>query len=407
MILKARFVIPVDGPVIENGAIAIEEGRITAVGRAREISSDPPTIDYEDAVICPGFVNAHTHLELSLLGGRVSPSPEFSDWLRQLNEAIGSELSQKEQTQGAVRVGIEQSLSSGVTMVGDISRRPRWTRETFAQSLLRGVSLGEVIAIGNRRHLLTKRLEEAASTQWQSDRLRIGISPHAPYSVAPEAMQACARRAEGIGAALCIHLAETPEEERFTRSCEGPLAELLCALDVWDNSIQGSGCTPVVLAQQTGLLTRQSVVAHANYVDDNDIAIFAKTGASVAYCPRTHKAFGHAPHRFLDMLNAGVNVCIGTDSLASSPTLSILDELRFLHREYPDASADELVAMGTVRGVRALGFEDRAGSLAVGKYADLVVIPVEGFQARGNWASILESGQPIEAVYISGERQVS
>lgn len=405
MILKARFVVPIDGPAIENGAIAIEDDRITAVGLAGEISSDPPTIDYGDAVICPGFVNAHTHLELSLLAGRVSPSPDFTHWLCQLNKAIGSELSEKEQTHTAVRAGIEQSLSSGVTALGDISRRPRWTRETLAQSPLRGVSFGEVIAIGNRRHLLTERLEEAASTKWQSDRLRIGISPHAPYSVAPDAMQACAHRAEAIDAPVCIHLAETAEEERFTRSCEGPFAELLRTFGVWDRSIQPSGCGPVALARRAGLLTRRTIIAHANYVDDNDIQLLAETEASVAYCPHTHKAFDHVPHRFLDMLDAGVNVCIGTDSLASSPTLSILDELRFLHREYPDVSADVLVAAGTLRGARALGLDDQAGSLAVGKRADLAVIPVEGSPPRGSWASILESVQPIKAVYISGERQ--
>lgn len=405
MILKARYVIPVDRPAIENGVVAIEDGRIRAVGRADELSSDSATIDYGDAVICPGFVNAHTHLELSHLAGQVPPSPDFIDWLYRLNKAIRSGLPQKEHTQRAVQVGIEKSLSSGVTTVGDITWNPSWTRETLVRSPLRGVSFGEVIAIGTQRHLLAERLEAAVLQQWPSDRLRIGISPHAPYSVEPDAMLACARRAEAIGAPLCIHLAETAEEDLFTRSGEGPFADFLHTFGVWDTSIPISGCGPVELARRAGLLTKRTVIAHANYVDDNDIEQIAERETSVVYCPRTHKAFGHAPHRFHDMLAAGINVCVGTDSLASNPSLSILDELRFLRREHQNVPAGELLAMGTLRGARALGLGAEAGSLVAGKCADLVVIPLEGSQPTTGWDSILESTQPVRAVYIAGELQ--
>ncbi|MGD2107890.1 MAG: amidohydrolase family protein [Phycisphaerae bacterium] len=404
MILKGRYVVPVDRPVIEDGAVAVEGGVITGIGRAKEVGGGFDVVDYGDAVIGPGFVNAHTHLELSLLCGRVQASHDFVGWLARVSEHITTELAEEGRRRESVLAGVRASLSAGVTLVGDVTRAPGLTREVLAGSRLRGVSFGEVIAVGRRRGLLSERLEAAASTEWHSERLRVGIAPHAPYSVEPDAMRACAARAAELAAPVCIHLAETPDEALFTRSGEGPFVDLLRRLRVWDKSVPVSGFGPVELARQTGLLTRRTTVAHANYVDDEDIRRLAACGVSVAYCPRTHRAFGHEPHRFRDMMAAGVNVCIGTDSLASNPSLSVLDELRSLRREHPDVEPGELLTMGTLRGARALGFGHDAGSLGVGKRADLVVIPLKRQQSQVEWFSILDSAEPVSAVYVGGER---
>ncbi len=402
MIIKARYVVPVDRPAIEDGAVVIERGRIVAVGSARELPGRPAE-DYGDAVICPGFVNAHTHLDLSRLAGRISPGPDFIAWLRRLMAMITAEPATRQRVHQAVRAGIAQSLESGVTMVGDITRTPQWTRQVLSASSLRGVSFGEVTAIGTRRQLLSERLDAALAEDWLYEHMKIGISPHAPYSVEPAGMRACAERADKCNAPLCIHLAETADEERFTRECEGPFADYLRGLGVWDELIPKSGRGPVELAKRTALLGKRTTIAHANYVTDADINRIAAGSASVAYCPRTHRAFEHAPHRFRDMLAAGINVCIGTDSLASNPSLSILDELRFLRREHADLTADEIIAMGTLHGARALGFADVAGSLTTGKMADLAVIPLDASNAAAGWNSIFESRQPPIAVYVSGE----
>lgn len=401
MILKARYILPVEGPVVEEGAVVIEGERISAVGRARDVSGESVT-DYGDAVICPGFVNAHTHLELSMLIGLVPTGPDFIDWLRRLTVIRPAALATREQACEAMRAGVARTLESGVTMVGDITGAPQWTREVLSASPLSGVSFGEVIAIGPRRHLLAERLEAAMAPDFETERLRIGISPHAPYSVEPDAMRACAERAQTTGARLCIHLAESADEEPFTRKGSGPFVEYLQGLDAWDASVPVSGCGPVELAERTGLLGPRTVIAHANYVTDADISRIAASGASVAYCPRTHHAFEHPPHRFQDMLAAGINVCVGTDSLASNPSLSTLDELRSLGKHYPDLPADEILTMGTLRGARALGFEGVAGSITPGKKADLVVIPLTAGDPTVKWSSILESTQPPAAVYVSG-----
>ena len=407
MILKARYVVPVDGPVSENGCIVVDGGRIRSVGPAIDHEGESAT-DFGAAVLTPGFVNAHTHLELTGRAGRVPPTPDFVDWLRRLMVIRNAQPATRETLQAAVREGISQSLAAGVTALGDITTAPAWTREALAESGVSAVSFGEVAAIGRRRHLLAERLAAAAAATRATARMRIGISPHAPYTVAPDAMRACAERARSIEAPLCTHLSETPEEERFTRFADGPLAEFLRDLNVWDQSISASGCSPIELAERTGLLSDRTVIAHANYVSDADVERIARWGASVAYCPRTHAAFGHAAHRFREMLTAGINVCVGTDSLASNPSLSVLDELRFLHRRHPDIAAAELLAMGTIRGARALGLANETGSLTPGKYADLAVIPLDGHQGGdAGWEAMLDSNADPIAVYLAGERRDS
>jgi len=402
MMLKSRYVFPVDGPVIEDGAVVIAESRIAAVGRAADLCTTP-VIDYGDAVICPGFVNAHTHLELTLLVGKISPSGDFGHWLERLTGLLMAQPATPNNVAEAVRAGIGQSLAAGVTTIGDITRRPAWSRKPLAASPLRAVSFGEVIAMGRLRDQLNDRLEAAASVEHQSHRFRVGISPHAPYTVEPDGLRACADRARRMIAPLCIHLAETAEEDVFTRSRSGRFKEFLQEMGIWDEDIPVADCSPVELCRAAGVLGPRTVIAHGNYISDGDIEIIAGSGSSVAYCPRTHHAFGHPPHRFREMLRAGINVCIGTDSLASNPSLSILDELRFLHQWHPDVAADDLMAIGTSRGAAALGYGDEVGSLAVGKAADLVVIPVE---ADAEWESMLESTRPPVAVYIDGVRKL-
>lgn len=402
MLIKARYVVPVDAPVIEDGGVKIEGGKITAVGPARELSDDATT-DYGDAVICPGFVNAHTHLELTSCAGLVPPTLEFTDWLQHLIAVARVKLADREDVDASVLAGIDQSLLSGVTLVGDITSRPDLSRPHLANSALRCVSFGEVIAIGTMRNRYTERLDAALNRDLETATCRVGVSPHAPYTVEPGPMRRCSARADEMDAPIAIHLAETAAEIEFTRNCSGPFSQHLQALGVWDNRIPVPQCSPVEVANRCGVLGPRTVIAHGNYITDLEVDFIARSGASVAYCPRTHDAFGHEPHRFRDMLAAGVNVCIGTDSLASNPSLSILDELRFLRHKYSDLDPMELLRMGTLRGAKALGFADVTGSLTPGKSADVVVIPIDAGVSKQEWASIFDSDVEPSTLLVSGE----
>jgi len=400
MIVTARYIAPVDGEVIEHGAVCVEESRITALGRAGDIATGKRVrLEFGNAVVTPGFVNAHTHLELTHLAGRVLPTRNFPSWLARLVAATGNDPPTKECVQRAVADGVAQSLNAGVTTVGDITRNPFATRGAIAETPIRAVSFGEVIAIGTRRHLLTERIEAALNRDHESHRLQIALSPHAPYTVEPDGLRRCARLAENQCVPLCIHAAETSDEAEFTRDASGAFAEHLRTLGVWDRAIPASGLAPIPLLQTCGLLTPRTVLAHANYLSDADIDRVARSRASVAFCPRTHAAFKHTAHRYPKMLDAGVNVCVATDSLASNPSLSILDELRFLHKNDPQISCDQLLTMGTLAPAKALGLQKHVGSITPGKDADLVVIPLP---AGAPWKEMFRNDLDPIAVFARG-----
>jgi cytosine/adenosine deaminase-related metal-dependent hydrolase len=411
MIYHARFVVPVDVPAVEGGALEVTDGKISATGPTSEFFGKPH-VDFGDAVLIPGLVNAHTHLELSLLENRVAPTPDFADWLNRLiatrtqdvRDSGPPQIASNTYFERAVRAGISKSLAAGVTTVGDITAVPACTRAVLAASPLRAVSFGEVIAMGTGRHQLDTRLAAAADQSLDSDRFRAGISPHSPYTVEPFSLRECVHRAAQGGFPLCIHAAETMEEEQFTRDGRGEFARFLQGLGLWDDQVEVPHAGPIEWLSSVGALTSRTLLAHANYVSDRDIDLIAASGASVAYCPHTHAAFGHPPHRFRDMLRAGINVCLGTDSLASNPSLSMLDELRFVASMCSDMTPHEILSLATLRGARALGMEYTSGSLTPGKSADFVVIPLSP-NVR-NWDSIMMSTDRTSKVFING-RDVS
>lgn len=405
MILRCRFAWTGGTAIVRDAEIAIasEDGRIAYVG-PRRAEHDSAAENLGDVLLLPGLINAHTHLELTALAGMVPPSSDFTDWLARLIAARKELLCDEASIDHSVREGIRQALRAGTTTVGDITTQPALTRRALAESPLRAVSFGEVIAIGRLREQLDQRLAAAAVATVAGQRLRIGISPHSPYTVDEDALAQCAKTAQRDRLPLCIHLCETAEEAEFTQSGSGSLAEYLQRLSVIDASADASRCSPVELLQRCGLLTRRTIAAHGNYVTSSEIELLATTGTSVAYCPRTHAAFSHRPHPFQEMMNAGVNVCIGTDSLASNPSLSVLDELRFMHRSRPEIAPDMLFTMATANGARALAWADSIGSLAAGMLADMIAIPLSAPDAASPLKDVLAGSAEPMCVWIGGRR---
>jgi cytosine/adenosine deaminase-related metal-dependent hydrolase len=263
--------------------------------------------------------------------------------------------------------------------VGDISKQCMYSRPALRDAPLRAVSFGEIQAMARRRVLLDERFAAATEATHKSDRLTIGISPHAPYTVEPHAYKRCLEHSRQTGAPLATHLAENPEEAEFLANGTGPFRHLWEAgVNAWDEKVPRHPGGPIRLARDLGLLDHPTLLAHVNYCDDEELAILAAGQASVVYCPRTHEYFGHPPHRWRDMLAAGVNVAAGTDSCASSPDLNLLDDLRLLHRIAPEIDPMTLWQMATIRAARALRLENEVGSLTPGKYADIVAWPIGG-----------------------------
>ncbi|MFH0981343.1 MAG: amidohydrolase family protein [Planctomycetota bacterium] len=413
MILKARHVVPVSRPPIENSLVEVRESRIVDVRRAAKHETGASVLDCGDALLLPGFVNAHTHLELTHLAGKVPPlegtpagtrGVDFVGWLKRLLGELRKIGDDAAAISTSVNRGAALCLQAGVTTVGDITRYPQVTRPLLRDGRLRVVSFGEVIAIGPSRDRLQERLQAAADTTHDSERLSAAVSPHALYTCDRRALEACQETAARLNMRLCLHLAESLEEEMGMLTGAGPLADFLRSVGAWDESVTPPGLRPVEYAEVLGLLTPRTLLAHVNYVNRADLECLARSGTHVAYCPRTHAAFHHAPHRFREMLAAGINVCVGTDSLATNPSLSVLEELRHVRRIFEDMPAGDLLAMGTLRGARALGLGDKIGSLEPGKQADLVVISLESAAARDPLENILRSDLLPVQVYVAGRR---
>lgn len=401
---RARWVLPIESPPIEDGAIVVEQDRIAAVGPARELVRGD-CHDCGDSILLPGFVNPHAHLELSCYRGMLTPAPLWS-WFEELMKLIYGSTGPKP-GRDSVLAGAAESLAAGVTCVGDISRTGVHV-DTLRASPIRKVCFLELISGAmfppNDVPSLEAMLDRMADFS-QPDRLTVGISPHTLYTVPWDDLVACADLAKRRDVPVTIHLAETIEEAHWLADGGGRLGELL---DEWKlpcrfSTVRG---TPVDVINQAGVLVVAPLLAHVNYCDDADLALLARSQASVVWCPRSHRFFGHAAHRWRDMLAAGVNVCVGTDSLASNQTLSILDELRFIRRDSPEVPAEAILEMGTIRAARGLGLAHRIGSLRTGGLADFVTIPWDSNGPSSPAANLLDGTRLVDRVWIGGTPHV-
>jgi cytosine/adenosine deaminase-related metal-dependent hydrolase len=387
-------------------AMLVDGGRVVRVGRHRDLHCDADEVDLGAAAVLPGLVNAHTHLELSNATPGDRPA-SFGSWIlgvaRDRAAAGGSILDAA--ADGATR-GAAECLAAGVTTVGDISRFPMATRPVLAASPLRVVSFGEVQAMAGRRHLLDERLRDATDLThdgWLGPtRIRVGVSPHAPYSVEPAGYAATLAWARQHDRPLATHLAESPDEAEFLRDHAGPLRELWNWLGDFDENVPQFAGSPVAYADSLDLLRGDvpTLVAHGNFLNDADLARLASGNVTVAYCPRTHAYFGHPSHPMEQLLDAGVPVCLATDSRASSPDLDLLAEARHVLRDRPHLDATTLWPMLTTVPAAGLGVEADVGSLLPGRFADFFIVDDAGPSTPD---VLLYEPLPISSVWSQGE----
>ena len=241
------------------------------------------------------------------------------------------------------------------------------------------------------------RRPDAGSCLW-------ALSPHAPYTVGPELFRRAVHLATTHRAPLAIHLAESREEMELLQRAAGPFVEALQALGAWDASAMQPGRRPMDFLRAMAALPR-GLIVHGNYLADDEIGELARCreNLSVVYCPRTHAYFGHPEHPLRRMLAEGVAVAIGTDGRASNPDLSVLEELRFLRRAYPDLAGDVILRLGTLAGARSLGLDGQTGSLAPGKRADLAVVALPEANAAAPHDLLFDSNLPVVGTICAGE----
>lgn len=363
--LRARWVLPIDGPPIAGGYVAVADGLIVEVG-----PHDPhrgPVTDMGGVTLLPGLVNAHTHLEFSGLAKPLgTPGTSLPAWIRSV---IADRSRGDRDAAAAIAAGIRESAAAGVVAIGEIATSPAAMydvpgapRLTLFQEAI-GFSAGRVDSVAAE---MERRVELAGDAA--------GISPHAPYTVHPRLLQRLVDLAAERRVPIAMHLAESREELELLRDGTGPFQELLADRSMWDEAAIPRGSRVLDYLRQLSRADR-SLVIHGNYLDAEEIAFAAsqRERMSVVYCPRTHAYFGHERYPLEALLAAGVRVALGTDSRASNPDLNLLTEARFVAAACPAIAPAEVLRMATLSAAEALGLNAAFGSLAPGKQAAFAV----------------------------------
>jgi cytosine/adenosine deaminase-related metal-dependent hydrolase len=396
-------------PITDGGVVVDTGGRVAFVGRAssaRRAFMDVDEIRLQKCALFPGLVNAHTHLELSHCDASQLAGLSFTDWILGLGRQVGRDLPDFDQrVAAAARAGAAECLKFGVTSVGDISQQSHLTRPALKDGPLRVLSFGEALGLAKLRPRFELLLDRAADTSCESDYLRDGLSPHAPYTVQFDDYRRVVDRAADLGVPVASHVAEWADEWKFLAGHEGMFRELWDRLDLWSPDVQSFAHGPIVMAEATGLMRHSGLLVHMNYARREDLECLARHAdeVSVCWCPRTHAYFNHPPHLWPVMAGLGVNVCLGTDSRASSPDLNLLDDARWVLRHYPEATVDGVWRMITLNAARALHWARDVGSIEPGKWADLIAFPLAGKSIAAPEAVLVEGIAPC-GTWVGGRR---
>lgn len=388
-VVSADWVVPVEGAPVRDGAIEIgSDGRIAAVGRATELGAGER---HEGCVIVPGFVNAHSHIEYQCYAGFGDGLP-FGPW-------IATHIRRKQRLDGEdmvaiARLGAAECLRSGITTVGDASfsgAAAVAAAETGLRAIVHLEVFGGPDSLGTSFDPARERIEP-----WLSDRVRLGISPHAPYTCTPELYAACL----ALDLPVATHFAESVGEQDWLVSGTGFGSDFPPG---WLPPPPGR--TGIRALAEQGLLAPSLLAAHCVHVEGDEIALLASNDVAVAHCPRSNAYLGCGVAPLEELRRAGIRVGLGTDSPASTPSLDIFAEMRAAveaaraRAGRPDAlTAADALELATLGGARALRLEAEIGSLGVGKRADLAIISLAE-------TSFVPWEDPVTAVVLGGSPQ--
>lgn len=385
----ADWVLPMSSAPIRDGAVLVEAGRLAFVGAASAVTVTPGairTVPLGNAALMPGLVNAHSHLELTLLRGFLE-GLDFRDWLGALT-TIRRDLMSEGVLLDASRAGIREALRNGITCLADTtdSGAPLTAMREYG---VRGVAYLEVFGPDPAQcdgaiAQLTARV--LAARAYDTALVRVGVSPHAPYTVSRDLFAATAALSRREALPMAVHVAESPAEMRFVRDGAGPFADRLRARDI---AVAAQAESPIALLEATGVLAAQPLLIHVIQADDRDMARIAEAGASIVHCPISNAKLGHGVAPLDRMLAHGIRTGLGTDSVASNDRMDLLGEARqatlfhSLRTGMPDAlNAHDALTLATRGGAEALGLATRVGTLEIGKDADLAAFPLDHDDAQ-------------------------
>ncbi|MGA3171350.1 MAG: amidohydrolase family protein [Chthoniobacteraceae bacterium] len=375
MIIRARTILPMTGgPPIENGAVAVDRTRIRAVGKAREIAAHyaGPVTDLGEQVLMPGLINAHCHLDYTMMRRAIQPPRGFTAWVQRLN-ALKRSLRDDDYL-AAIGKGFAELRKWGTTTVLNIESFPELI-ERLPAPPIRTWWFYEMIDI--RQGKLTKELLDGADSffckreGWLGG---FGLSPHAPYTTSAALYRAAGARARKLRIPVTTHLAESVEETAMFERASGPLYDFLKSLGR-EMSDCGRG-SPLKVMMSQRLIGRGWIVAHMNQLDEGDFALLKKTPLHIVHCPASHRYFNHQPFAMERLRAMGMNISLGTDSLASADWLNLFHEMRNVCDRHASVSPLEAIEMVTVNPARALGRARELGRIAPRAWADMIALPI-------------------------------
>lgn len=383
-ILSADYVMPISVEPIFSGAVVIEGNKIIAVGSREAVIRKYPDATHEDfgkAAILPGFVNCHSHLEITSLRGALDDvEHDFRSWLLKLND-LRSKMSNAEIEAAAIAGAIE-GARAGVTCFGDIGRYGKAGLEALKKVGLRGVLFQETEFSPDNRtadddiERLKEKFFELRDNA--TDLVEVGLSPHSPYTVSPLLFEKIAEFAIAENIKVSIHAAESAEESALLANGTGFFIEIYKKFGFEWNSPRSSA---MEFLERTGILSAKPLLAHCVTVSDRDIRIIAKSGSRIAHCPKSNAKFGHGYAPFEKFQDAGIATGLGSDSVASNNVCDMLEESRFAGLSARNRSRTrrfitprEMLEAATLGGAKALGLNDRIGTLESGKQADIAIV---------------------------------
>ncbi|HJO27453.1 MAG TPA: amidohydrolase family protein [Planctomycetota bacterium] len=395
-VLTAPLILSAPGRWVEGGGVLVSDGcivRVLATGDEARVAAREHRAElqeFPDTVLTPGLVNAHAHLELSFLVGRLGQGLPFRAWVDELMAARGAGT--PEERSRALGTAAQRMLQTGTTLVGDIATW-RGAEEVLAGRGPARVCYREVLDGGDGKRA-PAALEAVASPMPPAPDRFEGLSPHAPYSTSRDLLEGAANLARERSLPLAIHWAETEEEERWMSRGRGPLRGLV------RNSPR---CSPLEHLEQAGLLGPKLALIHGNHPRSGDRERVAASGASLVHCPGSHLWFRRQPFRIDAWLASGVNLALGTDSLASNADLSMLREMALLRGAHPQLSPECVWGLATVGGARALDLEGQAGVLSPGARADICAWPRSGLSADAWLDSVTNGDRSPSALWLGGK----
>ena len=407
MLLRARLLLPIARPPIDDGVVVISGERITWTGRWCDVPAGLHGEEHDlgDVILLPGLVNAHCHLDYTNMAGLIAPPKRFTDWIQGIVALKGTWT--LEDYAVSWRHGAEMLVRSGVTTVADIEAVPELLPMAWNATPLRVISFRELIHLRPRpaaAEVVERAMNDCLGLP-HSGR-RVGLSPHAAYTTTVDLLEQAARAAQRRGWRLVTHVAESEEEFEMYMYGQGPMFDWL--KHQRDMSDTGRG-SPVEHLERCGYLDNNLIAIHCNHLGRHDATLLASRGVSVVHCPRSHDFFRHLKFPRAELQAAGVNVCLGTDSLATArktsvglPRLNLFAEMQALAAQESGLDPELILRMATLHGARALGRAGELGEISAGALADLIAVPFEGAASEAAVAVLHQSGDVVASL-IGGQ----